>query len=39
MPDDERFARGLEIMQAVQGQDGAAAILEGLGAMHPDLPA
>jgi len=38
MTDEERFTRGLEVMQAVQGEDGAAAILEGLGAMHPDLP-
>jgi 4-carboxymuconolactone decarboxylase len=38
MPDDDRYARGLEIMQTVQGADGAATILEGLGAMHPDLP-
>jgi len=38
MPDDDRYARGLEIMEQVQGREGAASILEGLGAMHPDLP-
>lgn len=38
MPDDDKYARGLAIMEEVQGEEGAASILEGLGAMHPDLP-
>ena len=38
MPDDDKYTRGLAIMEEVQGQEGAASILEGLGAMHPDLP-
>ena len=38
MPKNERYARGLETMEEVQGREGAASILEGLGAMHPDLP-
>lgn len=38
MPDDDRYARGLEIMEEVQGRERAASILEGLAAMHPDLP-
>jgi len=38
MSGDDRYARGLEIMKTVQGPDRAASILEGLGAMHPDLP-
>jgi len=39
MPDDQnRYARGLEIMEGVQGRGGAASILEGLRRMHPDLP-
>ncbi len=38
MPHDDRYARGLEILEEVQGREGAASILAGLGAMHPDLP-
>jgi len=38
MPKNERYARGLETMEEVQGREGAASIIEGLGAMHPDLP-
>jgi len=38
MPDDDRYARGLKIMHTVQGPERAASILEGLAAMHPDLP-
>ena len=38
MPKNERYARGLETMEEVQGREGAASILKGLGAMHPDLP-
>jgi len=38
MPNQDRYARGLEIIEQVQGREGAASILEGLGAMHPDLP-
>lgn len=40
MPDaDDRYARGRAVMEEVQGPERAASILEGLGAMHPDLPA
>jgi 4-carboxymuconolactone decarboxylase len=38
MADHDRYARGREVMEEVQGREGAASILEGLGALHPDLP-
>ncbi len=38
LADHDRYARGREIMEEVQGREGAASILEGLGALHPDLP-
>lgn len=38
MTDDDRYARGLKIMEEVQGREGATSILDGLRSMHPDLP-
>lgn len=38
MPDEDRYARGLEVMEEIQGRERASSILEGLRAMHPDLP-
>jgi len=38
MPEHDRYARGLEIMEEVQGRETAGSILAGLKELHPDLP-
>ncbi|MGI8411163.1 MAG: carboxymuconolactone decarboxylase family protein [Solirubrobacteraceae bacterium] len=38
MPDRDRYARGLKVIEQMQGPEATATILDGLAAVHPDLP-